>query len=176
MKNKVSKNEKAPRRISPLVWIGYLLVVTMVVTGVTFSGYVTRSSGGDTARVAKFQVTEEISVTEATAFVGMYPGSEDTWPFEIENESEVALRCSITLSSTKNLPLVFSAVADGEEIPLLENTETEFISLDPLANAEGLFLKAVWQKGDEEWDTAAAEKYMYEADAVTVTITTEQIN
>lgn len=176
MKNKVSKNKKTPGKIPPLVWIGYLLVVTVVVTGVTFSGYVSRTSGGDTARVAKFQVTEEISVTETTAFFGMYPGGEDSWPFEIQNESEVALRCSITLSSTDNLPLRFYVVTDEGEIPLSENTEAEFISLSPLESAENLSLKAVWEKGDTEWDASAAEKYMHEADAVTVTIRTEQID
>jgi hypothetical protein len=51
--NKPKKKKKIPRL--PLgVWMGYLFVVTLVVMGVTFSSYVSRTMGEDNASVAGF--------------------------------------------------------------------------------------------------------------------------
>ena len=93
MKDKASLQKKTGRKIPFVAWLGYLLVVTMVVTGVTFSGYVSKSGGEDSARVAKFDVTENIPVTYTTALTGMYPGSENSQDFTVTSNSEVTVAC-----------------------------------------------------------------------------------
>lgn len=64
MLNKKNASERTKRNRLPIhVYLVYLLVATLVFTGVTFSKYVTSSTGGDSARVAVFG---ELELTEST--------------------------------------------------------------------------------------------------------------
>ena len=60
------KNKKKPGRLLKVqVCLVYLIVVTTLLTGVTFSKYVTRSSGEDTARVIRMG---QVSISETGSF------------------------------------------------------------------------------------------------------------
>lgn len=98
----------ASRRPPVFVYLGYLLVATMLVTGVTFAGYVSTSSGGDEARVAKFEVTDTSDLLTASLNVSISPGEEKIVPLEVENKSEVAIDYTINIDNVyNNLPLEF---------------------------------------------------------------------
>lgn len=174
MKDKASLQKKTGRRLPLVAWLGYLLVVTFVVTGVTFSGYVTRTNGGDSARVAKFDVTEGIPDTYTTELQGMYPGSEETLEFTVKSESEVAVACYMILTTTQNLPVEYYITSgDVTETVVLEE-KTQFATLQPGTKDASFTLNVKWPNTvDSEWD---AETYMYLADAITLTLVTEQID
>jgi len=89
-----------------MVYVMYLLVATVVFTGVTFSSYISSTVGQDTARVAKFEVTgtgmQEIQINAEA----MVPGSQITKLFTVQNASEVSVKLTITAELMYNkLPL-----------------------------------------------------------------------
>lgn len=89
-----------------MVYVMYLLVATVVFTGVTFSSYISSTVGQDTARVAKFEVTgtgmQEIQINAEA----MVPGSQITKQFTVQNTSEVSVELTITAELVYNkLPL-----------------------------------------------------------------------
>ena len=60
------KNKKKPGRVLKIqIYLVYLIVVTTLLTGVTFSRYVTRSSGEDEARVIRMG---KVSISETGSF------------------------------------------------------------------------------------------------------------
>ena len=91
----------------------FLLILVMfstcIVTG-RLAKYVTTASGGDAARVAKFDVTEE-GLYEGAFFTHISPYSAEK-PFSpvhvievVNNGSEVAVECIVKLENmTNNLP------------------------------------------------------------------------
>ena len=104
-----SREKKRSGKRPPLfVYVGYLLVATVIFTGVTFSGYVSTTMGNDQARVAKFDVDiagsgmQEILI----GVKDMMPGDIRNKEFQITNSSEVAVELVITAALMyDNLPL-----------------------------------------------------------------------
>lgn len=177
MKDKASLQKKTGRKIPFVAWLGYLLVVTLVVTGVTFSGYVSKSGGEDSARVAKFDVTENFVGETTAVLTGMYPGAEGKTPlaFEVFNESEVTVGCYMILHTTGNLPVEYYAEYGSESVLIPLEEKTLFATIEPNQAAATQFeLQAKWpNEPDSVWD---AETYMYLADAITLTLVTEQVD
>lgn len=102
---------KRSRRVPLSVWLAYLLVATLIATGVTFSGYVTEAYGSDSARVAKFEVSESGHMFASVPTSNLYPGAVVYYKIEVDNKSEVAIRYTITpTNATRNLPLELSVV------------------------------------------------------------------
>lgn len=98
-------------------WIFYLIygvLVTMLVSTATMSGYLTTVSGRGTASVALVGT----SVNRLEFDTEIKPGSNSELNFEVLNYvgdivSEVNLDYSIEVTSTGNLPLTFSLSADN---------------------------------------------------------------
>lgn len=93
--------KKEKRKISffllPLMCV--TLFVGAMATGVTYSSYVTSSSGGDSATVAKFDV--QITVDEATPVPN---GEEAQIPITIANNSEVTVEYDVVINLPNMLP------------------------------------------------------------------------
>jgi len=100
---------KTGKRPPIFVYVGYLLVATVIFTGVTFSGYISSTMGNDQARVAKFDV-KETGVQELFIDAeAMLPGDQFSTPINITNSSEVAVELTINATLMHgNLPLVLS--------------------------------------------------------------------
>lgn len=84
-------------------YLSYLLVACLLLTGVTFSGYVSTVSGGDGASVAKFEITAEMSkdgmsidlIQPITA--ALAPGETDeSHQVVVENKSDVTVAYTVT--------------------------------------------------------------------------------
>ena len=92
--------EKKRRRVRlPLrAYLMYITLLSFLLTGVTFSKYVTRSSSGDSARVARFgalQITESDSASAFVPGVNIY---KDTSVFM--DTTEVATYVFLTVAVT----------------------------------------------------------------------------
>ena len=88
----------------------YLIVVTLVATGVSLSAYVSTASGGDEARVAKFDVqqTGVTSLHLSNAIAPSETGASNTNNIKVTNNSEVSVRCNFSVKNvTGLLPLEF---------------------------------------------------------------------
>lgn len=98
--------KKSGKRPPVFVYVGYLLVATVIFTGVTFSGYISTTMGNDQARVAKFEI-KETGVQEILLGANrMLPGDIFSTPIKIQNSSEVRVELTITATLMHdNLPL-----------------------------------------------------------------------
>ena len=92
--------QKNKHKISLTRYMMYVLLVTFTITGVSLSRYSTTSSGNDTTRAAKFEVTitpDGWSNNGATAH-----GTNVTYKdcvLKVENKSEVAVRARLVINS-----------------------------------------------------------------------------
>ena len=108
----MGKHKKGPGNIPLTVWLGYLLAVTFLVTGVTFSSYITTTSGGDSARVARWSVDIE-GDERNMILIKAAPGIEVHNDLVVYQNSEVSVEYVIRIENlTDNLPLQF-AVREG---------------------------------------------------------------
>lgn len=86
------QNKLNPLRLAA----AYLLLLTLISTGVSFAKYATSTDGTGNARVAAFQITTTLS--GATHTLNTTDGAASyTHSFTVTNSSEVAVQCSITV-------------------------------------------------------------------------------
>lgn len=93
---------KKQRKKLPLsVYLVFLLTVTFLFSGVTFSKYYTDASASDSARVAKF----DVRVSQSNAEMNLNTQNADTrqgeYIIKVTNNSEVKIQYTIQIS---NLP------------------------------------------------------------------------
>lgn len=99
--------------------VAVLLILVMMSTALAagrFARYTSSASGSDTARVAKFSVTEEGTLLHAFT-VSMGPGdAPETGSVTVKNDSEVTIDYTISASMLYGfLPLQFTV--DGASVP-----------------------------------------------------------
>ena len=83
-----------------------VLLSSSLVTG-RFARYVTTASGEDTARVARFSVTESGDLMSAFN-IELYPGASKNYTIAVQNDSEVYIAYTIVATNQSgNLPLTF---------------------------------------------------------------------
>ena len=146
------------------VLLTYLIVVTLVATGVSLSAYVTTADGMDAARVAKFEINingennEEILKQNFTAQIK--PGG-NIGKFEIVNNSEVAVDYVVTVDSkTNNLPI---------EVALDKNSGT-LEAGGSTANSANGNVSIYWP------ETENSIEYAGKVELIEITVTATQID
>ena len=97
---------RAKKRLPLLAYLAYLMVATMVFTGVTFSGYISTTTGTDTATVAKFSISKEVtSDTLIDLDLSAATGNKtDSYTFTVTSNSEVRAAYTVTVTLPKTLP------------------------------------------------------------------------
>lgn len=102
---RTEKRKKLPLR----ALLMYLLLCTVVMSGVTFSKYVATASGGDGGRVAKFNISADLTHFDDTFDVPMTPQSVPfTYTLDVTNDSETSVQITAFLEEDGNLPLGFT--------------------------------------------------------------------
>ena len=128
--------------LPPAVYLAYLLILSLVLTGVTFSGYITSASGKDGARVAKFEIVTEQKLYETSIEADLIPGETKDVSLQIQNKSEVAVKCRILAANlTGNLPVDVCFVVGETEYP--SGVEGGF-ALDPNSENTEYRLRVKW--------------------------------
>ena len=131
-----------------------LLSLVMLTTGMVsgrYARYVTSATGSDSARVAKFTVTQQ----------------SHTVNIAIAHDAEVAVNNIIEVSSTNNLPLQFS-VSDGSSQQVLGNPASEYFA--PGIHTKEYTVTISWP------DTTNAQAYIGMVDLLTIKVTTQQVD
>ncbi len=115
------------RRIPPLRWIVFLLLLTMLATGVSFAKYVTTVTGTGTVSVARPVV--EFAEESLTDILAMRPGDSAERAFSVTNRGQNQVKMVYRLS-VQNLPNTLSAVIlrDGAPVNLSDWTGMGFSS------------------------------------------------
>lgn len=115
MNSRKIKSSPSKRGRLPLhVYLVYLLVCTFLLTGVSFSRYISTSTAGDSARAAKGLVT--VSYDEGSTKVEL---SNDViakdFSFSVSNgDSEVAIRYDLVIELDEALPDGVTMKLDGD--------------------------------------------------------------
>lgn len=155
-------------RLPLSVWLSYILVITMVLTGVTLSGYVSSASDEQTARVAVMGAGAQMLVTDQ---LHIAPGETLEIPFEICNKDELGRVCEVALRYTlsvrnieNNLPLTWELYY-GNETGVSEGSLKA-----GEAQSDRYTLKVSWPT--DKNDAALA----FEVDAFEISIVAEQIS
>lgn len=114
-------NKKTPIVFYVGIVLACLTLISVYMTSGLYARYTTRATSSDSARVAKFRVTNTLTVIdskgdEVNRFTmiedSLIPGESTTYTFAVQNDSEVAVRFSVRgEASINNLPLEMSPVA-----------------------------------------------------------------
>ena len=99
------------------VYVGYLLVGTLLFTGASFARYVYRTSAGDGARTAAFVVSA--SAVSPWTDGTIVPNGQNTYTFQVSNSrggsvSQVAVSYGVTVTLSQPLPQGVTLLLDGE--------------------------------------------------------------
>lgn len=159
--------KKRIRRVPLSAWLCYALVVTMALTGITLSGYVSSASDQDGARVAVMGAGVQALTTDQ---IYICPGEKVQIPFSITNTdalgrvSEVTLNYSITVENIENnLPLtweLYSGDAVAAYSGRLNPGQEQTLSYS---------LEVTWPAEQN------ASAMAFEVDALRITVTAEQV-
>lgn len=107
------------RRLPAAVYLCYLLVAVLAFTGASVAGYRTESSGDDSARVARFEVTAAPVEGQSTEFKLNSTTKSGNYSFTVTNGSETAVSYDVVVT-----------VPDGQTMPngvtvSLKNVDTD---------------------------------------------------
>lgn len=114
---------------TPIVFrIALLLLCTMLFSfyliGGLYARYTSSASGADSARVARFEFTDDLTEQFITLPLSLSPGEHYDTSVKIHNKGEVAIHCVVTIENlTGNLPIetktyTSSTIAKDEETTL----------------------------------------------------------
>ena len=107
-------SSKSPIAFYVAIALFVLLALSMNVSTNLYARYFTTDDGSDGARVAKFEITDELASGVVPQYVPftMRPDETQQFTFQIANNSEVALCCTVVGTSiTNNLPVVIPEVS-----------------------------------------------------------------
>lgn len=150
-----------------------VLASTHLVCGL-FARYTTSASGSDSARVAKFQVTEAAvaDATDLTQVISaeLIPGVPFVAKTEVSNDSEVAICYEIKAKNlTGNLPLTFQV--DGVAAEEEDGASVFADTMGP-STKKTYSLKILWTP--EVGDNVMQD--MGKVDQITVTLSATQVD
>ena len=99
------------RRLPAAVYLCYLLVAVLAFTGASVAGYKTESSGENSARVARFNISADQAENQATAFTLDSTNRTGSYSFTVANgsgdnvtETAVSYDVVVTVPDGKSLP------------------------------------------------------------------------
>lgn len=169
--------KKRIRRLPVHVYLAYLLVCTFLLTGVSFSRYISSSSGSDNARAAKGLVTVTCAGSGNTVELKPVSGdgtvSED-FLFKVTNgDSEVAIRYDVVIRLDQSLPEGVTMELDGRSCSGNSGVEYRFADLGMFeAGKPETYEHTLRFTGDfGTYQTAGDQTYK-----VTISILSEQID
>lgn len=87
----MNKSEKNKFRLPISAYISYLLLASVLLTGVTLSKYTTKTASIDEARVAIFKV----GMSSSNSSIELEAGETTTQTYTVKNDSEVAIEYTL---------------------------------------------------------------------------------
>ena len=90
------------RRLPAAVYLCYLLVAVLAFTGASVAGYKTESTGEDSARVARFEVTAAPAGEQRTEFTLNSATKSGSYSFTVTNGSETAVSYDVVVTVPNN--------------------------------------------------------------------------
>ncbi len=168
--------------------VAVLLCATLAsihLVGGLYAKYTTSASGSDSARVAKFSITQKFlnekneEITQAIE-AKVTPGTTQSVKLEIANKSEVAVEYALTVTNvTGNLPLKFKLTpVSGNNAPAVtsesyQNGVSKCSAVQKPGNHTDKYnLQIDWTSSGDDSDLA----YIGMVDYITISVTATQID
>jgi len=174
------KTENKKFRLPLKAYLMYLIVATLLFTGVSLSKYAISAGGEDGAGVAKVYFSSDMDEDynlNITAAPGNEADEDATFELQLFNKtnaiiSEVDLSYSVKIENlTNNLPLTFKFYRKeaNSTLTLLDSTENTVTGkFEAGADASITYVIKII------WDEVPPESASYEVDSIRVTVTSEQ--
>ena len=172
----MSKLNKRP----PIVFIVGVALACMTLLSVhmtsgLYARYVSQGSGADDARVAKFAITDTLTVHKADNTAGntfavgdvLIPGASTTYTFVVTNSSEVAVSVEMVMQS----PLQDSDTLMGE-LPIKLRLVGDPLVLGPDQSGTVTY-EVYWDTSDPKYLDVS---YGYKVDAIELAVVVKQID
>ena len=165
------KHNRKKSRFPLGIFLGYLFLITLMLTNITISRYISKHTAGDGARVAVMASKASITVEP---MVG-HPGDADLIPISVTNKDgdrvcEVAQSYSVEVRNlTGNLPLEFAFYEDQAcSTPVTGMPSGTFAA--GTEASEQFWLRVTWPETQNNPELAFA------LDACEITVLAEQID
>ena len=172
-----TREYKKAARLPLSAYLSYLLVATMVFTGVSFSKFATTASGSDSARVARFSVSAAPASGQAQALsldLNSATGiTSDHYAFTVASDSEVMVAYTVTVDLKTQLPTGVTmtlTLADTGSVEMTKVSDTVYTYSSELVFQDSHNYTLTFT-GDPETVTAATT-----LTGITVTVTAEQMD
>ncbi|MBQ7035663.1 MAG: hypothetical protein IJN34_08005 [Clostridia bacterium] len=163
------RNQQQAKMNIPICLAGILLCLTLFslhFTGGLYAKYTAKGSGGDDARVARFNITEDRSNFSETLKIETTPGKVEE-KIIVTNSSEVAIAYTVTIKNrTQNIPYSFSV--DNSAPSLDECSVTHY--LEPNTSSAEIPIVAEWENNE------TATNYIGMVDLIDITIHAQQVD
>ena len=147
--------------------VAVLLMLVLLSSGIVsgrYARYTTRQNLEDSARVARFAVTEETNLFSERVPIQIIPGDVATNEIAVANDSEVAIRYTITADNPfKNLPLKFYIRVGEQRYPAPYSAE-----MAPSQHTDFIL--------ETEWAGTADLSYSGKVDLIEITLDAVQID
>ena len=105
----MNKSEKNKFRLPISAYISYLLLASVLLTGVTLSKYTTKTASIDEARVAIFKV----GMSSSNSSIELEAGETTTQTYTVKNDSEVAIEYTLIPTAPSGIIVTY---ADGSAL------------------------------------------------------------
>lgn len=176
--------DKKRVKIPIKTYLIYLVLVTFLVTGVTFSRFIATVTGGDSATVAKPVI--DLSLKEGENYVytlnpvSMKPGDEIRYTVRVANGDSMSTITEVALSYTISAQVEYTVNPQSNENPPI--TAAIYVSDDPFTEtlAAGPHNFGIGPIQDDHlyililsWDSMKNDYLDYVGDKYTVTITVD---
>ena len=119
-----------------------MVVLSFSLVGNLLAKYSTGAGNSETARVAKFRITESGISTVSISSEKFRPGFTFEQPVEVTNESEVAVTYVLAKTTTGNLPLRFEL--NGQDF----SNSTYSDTIEPNSEKRSYVMKVIWPESE----------------------------
>ena len=171
-----NNNSKYVYKVKPFYIIVAAFVVVMAIVATlllnTYAKYIMTDNSDDTARTAKFIIEDNGSMyTQAFALeVDPTETASVDDALSVVNNSEVDVRCLITVDSTANLPLIFKWTDEDGNTSSAPANEAASFDLDTNGDSAVYDLEVTWDESDKSFI------YRRQVDSLKLTVRFEQID
>lgn len=127
--NSIHINKEKKFHLSLSACFSYLLIISLIFSGISLAKYTASSSDTDSARVTHFSVsaTEKAQQNKLLSLDNVQ-GTSDKYEFEVCNDSEIAVKYTVIVN---NLPVGVNVNMDSQTVTSSEgSSKTEFDAIN----------------------------------------------
>lgn len=125
---KICRNKEKKLHLPLTAWLSYLLIISLIFSGISLARYTASTSDADTARIATFSVSATEKADQQKLLVlDSAEGISGEYEFEVQNDSKVAVKYTVIVN---NLPADVTVSLGTQTVT--SNTESSKAEFDAI--------------------------------------------